>query len=86
MFAHASTASAVAFRPIATARLAGTGRSQTTKTRSRVVSNVASSGAPSGASSPTAAEMYPALYDPKQRDAKYCAMFPPYLASLCLGS
>jgi hypothetical protein len=79
MFAHASTASAVAFRPIATARLAGTGRSQTTKTRSRVVSNVASSGAPSGASSPTAAEMYPALYDPKQRDAKYGGNIAQYL-------
>ena len=79
MFAHASTASAVAFRPIATARLAGTGRSQTTKTRSRVVSNVASSGAPSGASSPTAAEMYPALYDPKQRDAKYGGNIARYL-------
>ena len=75
MFAHAFTARALAFRPLATARLTET-KARTKARRSSVVSNVASSGSPP---SLTAAEMYPALYDPAQRDAKYGGNIAQYL-------
>ena len=75
MFAHAFTARALAFRPLATARLTET-KARTKARRSLVVSNVASSGSPP---SLTAAEMYPALYDPAQRDAKYGGNIAQYL-------